>query len=86
MAIRAGRCASTYKCKHDKKVSNGKRFASYYRQLSTDCKMKNYNIKTSFVSPEGLKEQSNKTVFCFIFIIVEIYLKYDAIHDYSVWL
>ena len=29
--------------------------ASYYRQLSADIKMKNYNIKTSFVSPQGLK-------------------------------
>ncbi len=27
--------------------------ALYYKQLSADIKMKNYTIKTSFVSPEG---------------------------------
>ena len=34
--------------------------SSYYRQLSADIKMKNYMIKTRFVSPEGPKAWSNK--------------------------
>ncbi len=34
--------------------------ASYYRQLTADIKMKNFEIKTSFVSPEGLKADSNR--------------------------
>ena len=28
--------------------------ASYYRQLYADIKMKNYNIKTSFVNKTGI--------------------------------
>ena len=34
---------------------------SYYKQLFADFKMKNYNIKTSFGSPEGPKVRANKT-------------------------
>ena len=48
--------------------------ASYYRQLSEDSKIKNYRIKTSFVSPERPKELANKTgsdFMIFIFRFVE---------------
>ena len=34
---------------------------SYFRQLSADINMKNFEIKTSFVSTEGVKAQTNKT-------------------------
>ena len=50
------------------------RMASYNRQLSEDIKMKNYRIKTSFVSPEGPKTRANKTginfmIFILIFVV-----------------
>ena len=42
--------------------------ACYYRQFSKDIKDK---IKASFVSPEGLKDQTNKTDIDFlVFILV----------------
>ena len=49
--------------------------------------MKNYKIKTSFVSPEGSKARVYKTGInfrIFILIFVENCLKFDAIHDFSV--
>ena len=51
--------------------------------------MKNYMIKTCFVSPEGPKTQADKTCFyfmIFIFIVVEICMLFGAIHDFLVWL
>ena len=48
-----------------------------------------YNIKTSFVSPDGPKARSNKTgirFMIFILIFVENCLKYVVMHDFSVWL
>ena len=44
-----------FKIKQQEKVI----YTSYYRQLSVDSKIKNYKIKTSFVSPEWPKSQSN---------------------------
>ena len=49
---------------HEKGKLHKKIFiASYYRQLAAcaDIRMKNYKIKTSFVSLEGPKARANKT-------------------------
>ena len=48
-------------------------YPSYYKQISVDIKMKNYNIKTSFVGPEGMKAWAYKTginfmIFLFKFV------------------
>ncbi len=62
---------------------------SFYRRLSADIKMKNFKIKTSFLSLEGLKAQAKKTginFMIFILIFAENCLKFDALHDFSVWL
>ena len=51
--------------------------------------MKNYTIKTSFVSPEGSKARVDKTGFNFmicVLIFVGNCLSFDAIHNFSVWL
>ncbi len=51
--------------------------------------MKNFKIKTSFVSREGPKARADKTginFMIFILIFVENCLYFDAIHDFSVWL
>ena len=45
--------------------------ASYYRQLSSDIKMKDFMIETSFVTPENTKTRANKTGINFILIFVE---------------
>ncbi len=62
----------------------------YYRQLSADIEMKNYMIKPSFVSYDGLTAWDNKTgisLVIFILIFVENCLEnYDDIHDFSVCL
>ena len=44
--------------------------ASYHRQLSVDIKMKNHNIKTSFVSHEGPNARANKTGINFMNFIL----------------
>ncbi len=41
----------------------------YNRHLSTDIKMKNYKIKTIFVSPEGPEARANKTGINFMIFI-----------------
>ncbi len=54
-----------------------------------DIKIKNYKIKTSIVSPEWPKARANLSVInfmIFILIFIENCLKFDAIHDFSVWL
>ena len=51
--------------------------------------MKNFKIKTSFVSTEGPKAQDNKTginLMIFILIFVDNRLQYDDIHNFSVCL
>ena len=50
--------------------------------------MKQKFIKTNFVRFEGPKARANKTgnKMIFILIFVENWLKYDAIHYFSVWL
>ena len=46
-------------------------FIAYCSKLSADIEMKNYNIKTSIVSPEGPKVRFNKTgINLMIFSIV----------------
>ena len=60
--------------------------ASFYIQLSTDKKK---IIKTCFVRPEVHKARAMKTSINFLFIIVifiENCMKYEALHDFSVWL
>ena len=44
--------------------------ATFYRQLSTDIKMKKYKFKTSFVNTEGPKSRANKTGINFIIFIL----------------
>ena len=61
--------------------------ASYYRQLSLDIEIINYENKRSFVRPEKPKAQANKTginFMLFILTFVDNCLLYDAIHDLSV--
>ena len=49
-------------CSADKYTASKNRFiATYYRQLSADIKMKSYEIKPSFVSPQEPKARGNKT-------------------------
>ena len=51
--------------------------ASYYKQHSTDIKMKDYKIKTSLVRPDRSKDRPNNTgnnFLIFNFIFVENYL------------
>jgi len=48
--------------------------ASYYRQLSVDIKMKNHKIKTGI------------NIMILILIFIENCLKFDAVHEFSVWL
>ena len=60
----------------------------YYRQLSADNEIKNYLIKPSFVSPEGLMAKAKNTniiFMIFISIFVKNCLQYNVIHDFSVW-
>ncbi len=48
--------------------------ALYYRQLSTDIRMKNYKIKTSFVNLRGSRSLANKSginLMIFILLIVK---------------
>ena len=52
-------CGSVYKEKQGKQKLLF--IALYYKQLSVDIKMKNYEFKTSFVNPEWQKVRSNKT-------------------------
>ena len=59
-----------------------------HRQLSADIKRKNYKIKTSFVSSKGLKAWASKTGIkfrIFFLIFVESCLKYNTIHNFTVW-
>ena len=42
---------------------------SYYKQLSADIKIKNYKIKTSFVSTDWPKAQTNETGIILIIFI-----------------
>ena len=54
-----------------------------------DITRNDYNIKTSVVSPAGLKALANKTginLMIFIFIFMENCLSYIAMRDISVWL
>ncbi len=59
------------------------------RQLFADITMKNYKIKTSCVSPEGLEARSKKNVINFMtfnLVFVENCLLFNAMQDFSVWL
>ena len=60
-------------------------FLSYYRQLSTDLKMKNYDIKTRFVSHQRPKDWANKTCINFIIFYFNIRGKLSVIR-FLVWL
>ena len=53
-----------------------------------DIRIEKYKIYTSFLSPERLKAESNKTGFDFmiLFNIRENCLQYDMLHEFSVWL
>ena len=58
--------------------------ASYYRQFSTNIKIKNHKIHISFVSPDLRYLGVNKTGFDFYFNISKSWLYYDAIDNYYV--
>ena len=60
-------------------------FEKYYRQLSADNKLKNYNINSNFDSLDGPKSQANKAginLMIFILIFVENCLYWGAMHDF----
>ena len=50
-----------------------------------DIKVKNFEIKTSFVRPRALSNKTGVNFIIFILLFVKICI-YDMVYDFSVWL